>query len=77
MENIAVVEAKLELIAKHLEQQIELLRTELLSMRDAQDKRLHTLEERVSRMSTIVGFVSVMISTIIAAAVSMIFGRKP
>lgn len=75
MEYIAVVEAKLELIAKHLEQQIEVLRTELLSMRDSQDKRLRALEERVARMSTIVGFVSVMISTVIAAAITM-FGRK-
>lgn len=75
MEYIAVVEAKLELISKHLEQQIEVLRTELLSMRDSQDKRLRALEERVARMSTIVGFVSVMISTVIAAVISM-FGRK-
>ena len=73
--DIEVVQARLDLIAKHLEQQIEILRMELLSMRDSQDKRLRTLEERVARMSTIVGFVSVMISTVIAAAFSM-FGRK-
>ena len=72
--DIEVVQARLDLIAKHLEQQIEILRMELLSMRDSQDKRLRTLEERVARMSTIVGFVSVMISTVIAAAFSM-FGR--
>jgi len=73
--DIEVVQARLDLIAKHLEQQIEILRMELLSMRDSQDKRLRTLEERVARMSTIVGFVSVMISTVIAAAITM-FGRK-
>lgn len=73
--DIEVVQARLDLIAKHLEQQIEILRMELLSMRDSQDKRLRTLEERVARMTTIVGFVSVMISTVIAAAFSM-FGRK-
>ncbi len=73
--DIEVVQARLDLIAKHLEQQIDILRMELLSMRDSQDKRLRTLEERVARMSTIVGFVSVMISTVIAAAFSM-FGRK-
>lgn len=73
--DIEVVQARLDLIAKHLEQQIEILRMELLSMRDSQDKRLRTLEERVARMSTIVGFVSVMISTVIAAAFS-ILGRK-
>ncbi len=72
--DIEVVQARLDLIAKHLEQQIEILRMELLSMRDSQDKRLRTLEERVARMSTIVGFVSVMISTVIAAAITM-FGR--
>lgn len=72
-----LVQARLDLIAKHLEQQIELLRMELLSMRDSQDARLRKLEERVARMSTIVGFVSVMISTLIAAIVSMMFGRKP
>lgn len=72
--DIEVVQARLDLIAKHLEQQIEILRMELLSMRDSQDKRLRTLEERVARMTTIVGFVSVMISTVIAAAFSM-FGR--
>ena len=73
--DIEVVQARLDLIAKHLEQQIEILRIELLSMRDSQDKRLRTLEERVARMSTIVGFVSVMISTVVAAAFTM-FGRK-
>ncbi len=73
--DIEVVQARLDLIAKHLEQQIDILRMELLSMRDSQDKRLRTLEERVARMSTIVGFVSVMISTVIAAAITM-FGRK-
>lgn len=73
--DIEVVQARLDLIAKHLEQQIEILRMELLSMRDSQDKRLRSLEERVARMSTIVGFVSVMISTVIAAAITM-FGRK-
>jgi len=73
--DIEVVQARLDLIAKHLEQQIEILRMELLSMRDSQDKRLRTLEERVARMSTIVGFVSVMISTVIAAVITM-FGRK-
>jgi len=73
--DIEVVQARLDLIAKHLEQQIEILRMELLSMRDSQDKRLRSLEERVARMSTIVGFVSVMISTVIAAAFS-ILGRK-
>lgn len=73
--DIEVVQARLDLIAKHLEQQIEILRMELLSMRDSQDKRLRTLEERVARMSTIVGFVSVMISTVVAAAFTM-FGRK-
>jgi len=73
--DIEVVQARLDLIAKHLEQQIDILRMELLSMRDSQDKRLRTLEERVARMSTIVGFVSVMISTVIAAAFS-ILGRK-
>ena len=73
--DIEVVQARLDLIAKHLEQQIEILRMELLSMRDSQDKRLRTLEERVARMTTIVGFVSVMISTVIAAAFSML-GRK-
>ena len=72
--DIEVVQARLDLIAKHLEQQIEILRMELLSMRDSQDKRLRALEERVARMSTIVGFVSVMISTVIAAAITM-FGR--
>lgn len=72
--DIEVVQARLDLIAKHLEQQIEILRMELLSMRDSQDKRLRTLEERVARMTTIVGFVSVMISTVIAAAITM-FGR--
>ncbi len=72
--DIEVVQARLDLIAKHLEQQIEILRMELLSMRDSQDKRLRSLEERVARMSTIVGFVSVMISTVIAAAITM-FGR--
>ncbi len=72
--DIEVVQARLDLIAKHLEQQIDILRMELLSMRDSQDKRLRTLEERVARMSTIVGFVSVMISTVIAAAITM-FGR--
>ena len=73
--DIEVVQARLDLIAKHLEQQIEILRMELLSMRDSQDKRLRTLEERVARMTTIVGFVSVMISTVVAAAFTM-FGRK-
>lgn len=73
--DIEVVQARLDLIAKHLEQQIEILRMELLSMRDSQDKRLRALEERVARMSTIVGFVSVMISTVVAAAFTM-FGRK-
>ena len=73
--DIEVVQARLDLIAKHLEQQIDILRMELLSMRDSQDKRLRSLEERVARMSTIVGFVSVMISTVIAAAFS-ILGRK-
>jgi len=73
--DIEVVQARLDLIAKHLEQQIEILRMELLSMRDSQDKRLRSLEERVARMSTIVGFVSVMISTVIAAVITM-FGRK-
>ncbi len=73
--DIEVVQARLDLIAKHLEQQIDILRMELLSMRDSQDKRLRTLEERVARMSTIVGFVSVMISTVIAAVITM-FGRK-
>jgi len=73
--DIEVVQARLDLIAKHLEQQIEILRMELLSMRDSQDKRLRSLEDRVARMSTIVGFVSVMISTVIAAAFS-ILGRK-
>ncbi len=72
--DIEVVQARLDLIAKHLEQQIEILRMELLSMRDSQDKRLRSLEDRVARMSTIVGFVSVMISTVIAAAITM-FGR--
>ena len=71
-----VVEARLELVAKHLEQQVELLRIELLAMRDSQDTRLRSLEERVARMSTIVGFVSVMISTIIAGAVSFLLGSK-
>ena len=71
-----VVEARLELVAKHLEQQVELLRIELLAMRDSQDTRLRSLEERVARMSTIVGFVSVMISTIIAGAVSFFLGSK-
>ncbi len=69
--DIEVVQARLDLIAKHLEQQIEILRMELLSMRDSQDKRLRSLEDRVARMSTIVGFVSVMISTVIAAAITM------
>lgn len=73
--DIEVVQARLDLIAKHLEQQIDILRMELLSMRDSQDKRLRSLEERVARMSTIVGFVSVMISTVIAAVITM-FGRK-
>ncbi len=73
--DIEVVQARLDLIAKHLEQQIEILRMELLSMRDSQDKRLRSLEDRVARMSTIVGFVSVMISTVIAAVITM-FGRK-
>ena len=71
-----VVEARLELVAKHLEQQVELLRIELLAMRDSQDTRLRSLEERVARMSTIVGFVSVMISTIIAGVVSFFLGSK-
>lgn len=71
-----VVEARLELVAKHLEQQVELLRIELLAMRDSQDTRLRSLEERVARMSTIVGFVSVMISTTIAGAVSFLLGSK-
>ena len=71
-----VVEARLELVAKHLEQQVELLRIELLAMRDSQDTRLRSLEERVARMSTIVGFVSVMISTIIAGVVSFLLGSK-
>ena len=71
-----VVEARLELVAKHLEQQVELLRIELLAMRDSQDTRLRSLEERVARMSTIVGFVSVMISTIIAGTVSFFLGSK-
>lgn len=75
--NTEVVEARLELVAKHLEQQVELLRVELLAMRQSQDSRLRSLEDRVARMSTIVGFVSVMISTIIAGAVSFIFGSKP
>ena len=71
-----VVEARLELVAKHLEQQVELLRIELLAMRESQDTRLRSLEERVARMSTIVGFVSVMISTIIAGTVSFFLGSK-
>ena len=71
-----VVEARLELVAKHLEQQVELLRIELLAMRESQDTRLRSLEERVARMSTIVGFVSVMISTIIAGVVSFLLGSK-
>lgn len=71
-----VVEARLELVAKHLEQQVELLRIELLAMRDSQDTRLRSLEERVARMSTIVGFVSVMISTVIAGTVSFLLGSK-
>ena len=74
--NTEVVEARLELVAKHLEQQVELLRIELLAMRESQDTRLRSLEERVARMSTIVGFVSVMISTIIAGAVSFFLGSK-
>lgn len=74
--DIEVVQARLDLIAKHLEQQIDILRMELLSMRDSQDKRLRTLEERVARMSTIVGFVSVMISTVIAAAITMLGRTK-
>lgn len=74
--DIEVVQARLDLIAKHLEQQIEILRMELLSMRDSQDKRLRSLEERVARMSTIVGFVSVMISTVIAAAITMLGRTK-
>ena len=74
--NTEVVEARLELVAKHLEQQVELLRIELLAMRESQDTRLRSLEERVARMSTIVGFVSVMISTIIAGAVSFLLGSK-
>ena len=74
--NTEVVEARLELVAKHLEQQVELLRIELLAMRESQDTRLRSLEERVARMSTIVGFVSVMISTIIAGVVSFLLGSK-
>ena len=74
--NTEVVEARLELVAKHLEQQVELLRIELLAMRESQDTRLRSLEERVARMSTIVGFVSVMISTIIAGVVSYFLGSK-
>ena len=74
--NTEVVEARLELVAKHLEQQVELLRIELLAMRESQDTRLRSLEERVARMSTIVGFVSVMISTIIAGTVSFFLGSK-
>ena len=74
--NTEVVEARLELVAKHLEQQVELLRIELLAMRESQDTRLRSLEERVARMSTIVGFVSVMISTIIAGVVSFFLGSK-